>query len=73
MLSLLVLVLILLKSAGRKDEAKKTAVDNGVSVTPGVSNLTTLCLLGLYKDKKALLALAAEHKLDIDTILKLKN
>jgi acetyl/propionyl-CoA carboxylase alpha subunit len=41
-------------AAGKKDEAKRTALENEVSVTPGVNNATTLTLLGKHKDRAAL-------------------
>ncbi len=41
-------------AAGKKDEAKRTALENDVSVTPGVNNGTTLTLLAKYKDRAAL-------------------
>ncbi|GAB5414436.1 MAG: biotin carboxylase N-terminal domain-containing protein [Congregibacter sp.] len=52
--------------AGLKDEAKRTALKAGVSVTPGIDNATALTLLKRYPDKSALAALAAEHKLPLD-------
>ncbi|MCB1615850.1 MAG: hypothetical protein KDI30_07530 [Pseudomonadales bacterium] len=42
------------RAAGLKDEAKKTALEAGVSVTPGINNGTTLTLLKKYKDAKGL-------------------
>lgn len=36
------------RSAGMKDEAKRTALEVGVSVTPGVNNATSLALLAKY-------------------------
>src|SRR5690349_4816054 len=41
-------------AAGAKDEAKRTAIENKVSVTPGVNDATTRTLLRLYPDRKAL-------------------
>lgn len=52
--------------AGLKDEAKRTALKVGVSVTPGLDNATALTLLKKHKDEKALLALAKKEKLSID-------
>lgn len=52
--------------AGLKDEAKRTALKIGVSVTPGVDNATTLTLLKKYADKKALASLVEKEKLDVD-------
>ena len=51
------------RQAGLKDEAKRTALRVGVSVTPGIDNGTTLTLLKKYPDKAALEALVAEHGL----------
>ena len=53
--------------AGLKDEAKRTALQLGVSVTPGINNASALTLLKKHSDKDALLALAKAEKLDIDT------
>lgn len=53
--------------AGLKDEAKRTALKIGVSVTPGLDNATALTLLKKYKDEKSLLALAKKEKLKLDT------
>ncbi|GIR83107.1 MAG: hypothetical protein CM15mP84_08550 [Cellvibrionales bacterium] len=41
-----------------KDEAKRTALKAGVSVTPGIDNGTTLTLLKKYPDEAALAALS---------------
>lgn len=51
--------------AGLKDEAKRTALRVGVSVTPGVDNATALTLLKGYPDVPSLEALAKEHALEI--------
>ena len=40
------------RQAGLKDEAKRTALKAGVSVTPGIDNGTTLTLLKKYPDQK---------------------
>ena len=53
--------------AGLKDEAKRTALKIGVSVTPGLDNATALTLLKKYKDEKSLLALVKKKKLKLDT------
>jgi len=53
------------RGAGFKDEAKRTALTVGVSVTPGIDNLTTLTLLRKHPDAVALRALAASHALGI--------
>ncbi|HQQ64366.1 MAG TPA: biotin carboxylase N-terminal domain-containing protein [Pseudomonadales bacterium] len=52
-------------AAGLKDEAKRTALAAGVSVTPGINNGTTLALLAKYKDDAALAKCAREFKLDV--------
>lgn len=51
--------------AGLKDEAKRTALSVGVSVTPGIDNGTALALLRKHPDVKALKALCEEHGLDV--------
>ena len=53
------------RRAGFKDEAKRTALAVGVSVTPGIDNLTTLTLLRKHPDARALQTLAAAQALDI--------
>lgn len=55
--------------AGLKDEAKRTALRVGVSVTPGVDNATALTLLKSYPDVSALQALVKEHALELPTEL----
>jgi acetyl/propionyl-CoA carboxylase alpha subunit len=52
--------------AGLKDEAKRTALKAGVSVTPGIDNGTALTLLHKCPDVKALKALVAAHGLEVD-------
>ncbi len=54
------------RGAGLKDEAKRTALSVGVSVTPGVDNATTLTMLKKYRDKAGLQAVANEKSLKID-------
>jgi acetyl/propionyl-CoA carboxylase alpha subunit len=54
------------RSAGLKDEAKRTALNVGVSTTPGVDNLTALTLLSKYPDTAALVKLCKEQGLEID-------
>jgi acetyl/propionyl-CoA carboxylase alpha subunit len=51
-------------AAGAKDEAKRTAIENQVSVTPGVNDATTRTLLRLHPDRKALQKLAQQHGLE---------
>ena len=53
------------RQAGLKDEAKRTALRAGVSVTPGIDNGTTLTLLKKYPDKDALMALVGKHSLEL--------
>ena len=52
--------------AGLKDEAKRTALKVGVSVTPGIDNGTALTLLKKYPDVAALKQLVQEEGLNID-------
>ena len=53
------------ESAGRKDLAKRTALEVDVSVTPGIDNATTLTLLRLYPDEKALQGAIKKHGLKV--------
>jgi len=53
--------------AGLKDEAKRTALKTGVSVTPGIDNGTALTLLRKHPDVAALKALVAQHQLAVDS------
>ena len=55
-----------IKGAGRKDLAKRTALQVGVSVTPGVDNATILTLLSLHGDEINLQALIEQHSLDVN-------
>jgi acetyl/propionyl-CoA carboxylase alpha subunit len=52
--------------AGLKDEAKRTALKCGVSITPGIDNGTALTLLKKYPDVAALQTLVKKHALDLD-------
>ena len=52
--------------AGLKDEAKRTALNVGVSVSPGVDNGTTLTVLAKFPDQAALAAVCKEHNLAVD-------
>ncbi|MEM8659619.1 MAG: biotin/lipoyl-containing protein [Pseudomonadota bacterium] len=52
--------------AGLKDEAKRTALKTGVSVTPGIDNATALTLLKKHPDEAALSALVADQGLKVD-------
>ncbi len=49
--------------AGLKDEAKRTALKVGVSVTPGIDNGTALTLLKKHPDVAALQSLCDQHGL----------
>ena len=51
--------------AGLKDEAKRTALKVGVSVTPGINNGTALALLKKHPDAAALKALVRAHGLEV--------
>jgi biotin carboxylase len=53
--------------AGLKDEAKRTALKCGVSITPGIDNGTALTLLKKAPDVAALQALVTQHALGVDT------
>ncbi|MEZ5539507.1 MAG: biotin/lipoyl-containing protein [Pseudomonadales bacterium] len=52
-------------AAGLKDEAKRTALAAGVSVTPGVNNGTTLALIAKAKNEAGLAKIAKDFKLDV--------
>jgi acetyl/propionyl-CoA carboxylase alpha subunit len=52
-------------AAGAKDEAKRTAIENQVSVTPGINDATIRTLLRLHPDHAALARLAKEQGLDV--------
>ena len=52
--------------AGLKDEAKRTALKTGVSVTPGIDNGTALTLLKKHPDVSALKALVSSEGLAVD-------
>src|SRR5690606_19891644 len=52
-------------AAGSKDTAKRTALDNDVSVTPGINNATARTLLAKHGDRAALAKAAATHGLDV--------
>ncbi|MEM1154938.1 MAG: biotin carboxylase N-terminal domain-containing protein, partial [Pseudomonadota bacterium] len=54
--------------AGLKDEAKRTALKTGVSVTPGIDNATALTLLKKHPDEAALSALVADQGLKVDAV-----
>ncbi|MFN8545079.1 MAG: biotin/lipoyl-containing protein [Candidatus Binatia bacterium] len=52
------------RAAGAKDEAKRTAIEQRVSVTPGLNDATVRTLLRKYHDRDALLRCAREHGLE---------
>jgi acetyl/propionyl-CoA carboxylase alpha subunit len=52
--------------AGKKDEAKRTALEVGVSVTPGVNDVTARTLVAKHRTRKQLLALAEAEGLALD-------
>ena len=54
------------RAAGAKDEAKRTAIAEQVSVTPGLNDLTARTLLKKYPTRAALAALVAERGLAVD-------
>ncbi len=51
-------------AAGAKDEAKRTAIENQVSVTPGLNDVTVRTLLRKASTHAALAKLAAQHGID---------
>ena len=53
------------EAAGAKDEAKRTAIANQVSVTPGVNNPAARALLRKYPNRAALAALVREQGLTV--------
>ncbi len=52
--------------AGKKDEAKRTALQVGVSVTPGVNNVAALTLLRKFDTRKKLLLVNEARELGLD-------
>ncbi|MBI1919758.1 MAG: biotin carboxylase [Geobacter sp.] len=52
--------------AGKKDEAKRTALSVGVSVTPGINNVTARTLVKKHGTRDKLLALAKAEGLAVD-------
>ena len=61
------------QAAGAKDEAKRTAIENRVSVTPGLNNSTARLLVRKYPDRTALVSLAKEKGLDVPELSAGKN
>ncbi|MEJ2519306.1 MAG: biotin carboxylase N-terminal domain-containing protein [Desulfuromonadales bacterium] len=54
------------RGAGKKDEAKRTALSVDVSVTPGIDNVTARTLVAHHPSRDALLALVKSEGLDCD-------
>jgi len=52
-------------AAGMKDEAKRTALENDVSVTPGLNNATARVLARKHPSREAMRKLAGENGLDV--------
>lgn len=57
------------RSAGRKDEAKRTALREKVSVTPGIDNATARALVTKHRERAALLALIDKEQLQVETAI----
>ncbi|MFO7576224.1 MAG: biotin carboxylase N-terminal domain-containing protein [Pelovirga sp.] len=57
------------RAAGKKDEAKRTALLVDVSVTPGIDNVTARTLLKKHKTREQLLALIRAEDLVVDAAL----
>jgi acetyl/propionyl-CoA carboxylase alpha subunit len=55
-------------AAGFKDEAKRTAEQVGVSVTPGVNNATARLLVRKHPNRKALRKLAEDRNLEVSEL-----
>jgi acetyl/propionyl-CoA carboxylase alpha subunit len=55
-------------AAGAKDEAKRTAIENDVSVTPGINDATVRALLRKCPDHAALARLAKSHGLEVPAL-----
>ena len=56
------------EAAGAKDEAKRTAIENAVSVTPGVNNATARTLLRKYPDRAALAKVVKQNGLNVPQV-----
>ena len=54
------------RGAGKKDEAKRTALSVDVSVTPGIDNATSRTLISKHPSREALLAVAKAEGLNCD-------
>jgi acetyl/propionyl-CoA carboxylase alpha subunit len=57
------------RGAGKKDEAKRTALTVGVSVTPGIDNVTSRALVTKHSSREALLAVVKAEGLQCDSKL----
>ncbi len=57
------------RAAGKKDEAKRTALEVNVSVTPGIDNVTARTLLAKFPTRDQLLALIKTEQLNVDQSL----
>jgi acetyl/propionyl-CoA carboxylase alpha subunit len=56
------------EAAGAKDEAKRTAIENRVSVTPGINNATARLLLRKYPTREALAEVVQTYGLDVPQV-----
>lgn len=54
------------RGAGKKDEAKRTALSVDVSVTPGIDNVTARTLISKHPSREALLAVVKAEGLKVD-------
>jgi len=54
------------RGAGKKDEAKRTALSVNVSVTPGIDNVTSRTLVSKHPSREALLAVVKAEGLKCD-------
>jgi acetyl/propionyl-CoA carboxylase alpha subunit len=54
------------RGAGKKDEAKRTALSVDVSVTPGINNVTARTLVAKHPSRAALLAVVKAEGLKVD-------
>ncbi len=54
------------RAAGKKDEAKRTALQVNVSVTPGIDNVTARTLVKKHPSREALLALVKAEGLKVE-------
>src|SRR5262249_15135095 len=55
-------------AGGAKDEAKRTAIERNVSVTPGINDATVRTLLRSHPDHAALARLAKTHGLEVPAL-----